>query len=106
MNFKVERINTDILRVLTLAIQKSQDASLADIIIQRVETTADLSEAKVYVNGGLLALEHASGFLRTEVAQRVKMKQAPRLKFIVDRGLENAERVEELLKLISKTPSN
>jgi ribosome-binding factor A len=48
------------------------------------------------------ALERASGFLRNEIAQNVKMKQAPRLRFILDKGIENAARVEELLAQINK----
>jgi len=99
----INRINSDILRVLTIAIQQKMKDNLLDgVTILRVETTADLSECKVYVNDGIDALNKASGFLRNEIAQNIKMKQAPRLRFLVDKGIENAARVEELLKQIKK----
>ena len=102
-NRHLERTNADIMRVLTVAIQqKMKDDSLLGVRLLRVETTADLSQASVFVNCGIDALERASGFLRNEIAQNVKMKQAPRLRFIVDKGIENAARVEELLQQIKK----
>ena len=103
MNDKhLERINTDIFRVLTETIQqKMGDESLANVQIFRVETTADLSEAKVYVNSGLAALEKANGFLRNEIAQSIRMKRTPSLRFVLDKGYENAERVDELLALLN-----
>ena len=104
-NTKIQRINSDILRTLSVAVrQKTGDASLQDVTILRVETAADLSEAKVYVNTGVAALERASGFLRNEIAQSVKMKQTPRLRFIIDKGPENAARVEQLLAQINSVP--
>jgi len=102
-NNHLARINSDITRVLTVAIQqKMKDESLADVVITRVETTADMGQTTVYVNGHLNALEKASGTLRNEIAQNVKMKQAPRLKFVLDKGIENAARVDELLAQINK----
>ena len=107
-NRKIQRINSDILRILSVAIQqKMYDENFDGISILRVETTADLSEAKVYVaikgdkNEIMGALERANGFLRNEVAQVVNMKQTPRLRFIADKGVENAARVEELLQKIN-----
>ena len=107
---KTQRINSDILRVLTVAIQqKVRDGSLADVTILNVKTTADMGECKVFVaiNGNeshqkavLENLSAASGFLRNEIAQNVKMKQTPQLRFMLDKGRANAERVDELLKTI------
>ena len=100
-NNHLARVNSDIERVLTIAIQqKMKDDALANVIITRVETTADIGQTTVYVNGYLNALERASGTLRNEIAQNVKMKQAPRLKFVLDKGIENAARVDELLAQI------
>lgn len=107
-NIKIQRINADILRVLSVAIhQKAKDEELDFVTILRVETSADLSEAKIYVtvagdkNKGMNALEQSSGFLRNEIAQNIRMKQTPKLRFILDKGVENAARVEELLAQIN-----
>ena len=102
-NKRIQRINTDIFRVLTEALQqKVGDDNLANVQILRVETTADLSEAKVYVSGGLNSLEKAAGYLRNEIAQRIRMKKAPALRFVIDKGVENAARVEEILAMMRK----
>ena len=93
-NTHVQRINADIMRLLR---------SLTDANITRVETTADFSECKVWVEESDLAnLEKRSGFLRTEIAHSIQMKKTPILRFMVDKGLENAARVDELLKQIRK----
>ena len=102
-NNHLARVNSDITRVLTVAIQqKMKDDSLVDVVVTRVETTADMSQTTIYVNGHLNALERASGTLRNEIAQNVKMKQTPRLKFVLDKGIENAARVDELLAQINR----
>ena len=112
---KLQRINSDILRILSIAInQKLSDPMVHDIDVIRVETGVDLSESKVYVSIAvddaieqqriLAALQAASGFLRTEVAESLKgMKKTPKLRFIIDKGRENAIRVDELLDIINAT---
>jgi len=85
------RISSDIMRLLR---------QLTDVNITRVELTADFSECKVYVENGLAELEKAAGYLRTEIAKSIKMKQTPKLRFILDKGIKNAARVDELLKII------
>ena len=46
----------------------------------------------------LAALTHAAGFLRGEVTRRLSLRRAPELRFIHDRGAEQAELLEKLLK--------
>jgi len=106
-NIKTQRLNSDIFRVLTIAVQqKLNDAALDGVSILRIDINGNLSEVKVYVGiagdhaAGLAALERANGFLRGELAQNIRMKQVPKLKFVIDKGVENAARVEELLKRI------
>ena len=42
-------------------------------------------------------LNHASGYFRHAIAQRLRMKVAPAVKFEVDKVFDQAERVEKLL---------
>jgi len=107
-NVKLQRINSDILKILTVAIQqKMGEENFDGIIILRAETSADLSECKVFYSASgdkaqaQEALEKSSGFLRNEIAQSISMKHTPRLRFFLDRGAENASRVEELLAQIN-----
>ena len=111
-NIHTQRINTDILRVLSMALlEKAQNPDLALVTIMKVETSSDYSFAKIHVdiNGDdndkkrvLTALLSAAPFLRGEIAENVKMRRIPALKFVIDKGRENAERVEEILKTIRK----
>ena len=41
---------------------------------------------------------HAHGFLRTEVARDLQLREAPQLVFEYDRGIEHAEKIERILK--------
>jgi ribosome-binding factor A len=43
-------------------------------------------------------LNHASGYFRHAIAQRLRMKVAPAVKFEVDKVFDQAERVEKLLR--------
>ena len=51
-------------------------------------------------------LERASGALRNHVALRITMKRIPELRFVLDRGVDNANRVDELLAQISSIKKN
>jgi ribosome-binding factor A len=41
-------------------------------------------------------LEHAQGFLRSELAQRIELRVFPRLRFRYDSTFERAEHIERL----------
>ncbi|HEX9632645.1 MAG TPA: 30S ribosome-binding factor RbfA [Gemmatimonadales bacterium] len=43
------------------------------------------------------ALEHARGFLRSHLATHLELRLTPELRFELDRGLEHARRIDELL---------
>jgi ribosome-binding factor A len=43
------------------------------------------------------ALEHARGFLRSHLATRLELRVTPELRFELDRGLDHARRIDELL---------
>jgi ribosome-binding factor A len=45
----------------------------------------------------LSGLEHAHGYLRRELAQRVDLRQFPRLRFHWDPTFERAETIERLI---------
>jgi ribosome-binding factor A len=76
------------------------------ITITRVETSADLSHARVYVsvmgneedrNEAMRGLEAASSFLRREIGHRLALRRAPELRFHRDDSIEQGARVLDLL---------
>ena len=43
------------------------------------------------------ALNHASGFIQQIVGERIILKVTPKLKFVPDHTIENAQKIEELI---------
>jgi len=107
-NVRIERINADIMRVLSVAIRNMEKAAGVSIIA--VDTSADLAWCNVMVDIAgddetkqmqLRVLADAAGFLRKELSSNIKMRTTPQLRFILDKGRDNASRVEELLQQIN-----
>jgi ribosome-binding factor A len=48
------------------------------------------------------ALEHASGFIRSELIERLQLRRLPELHFTLDLSQEHVERIERLLKEMKK----
>ena len=75
------------------------------ISVTEVRMSPDLRLARVYVKpllGAdeekvLTALRRNTAYLQREVAQRLGLKFAPKLKFLADDSFDEAERIERLL---------
>ncbi|MDA0819393.1 MAG: 30S ribosome-binding factor RbfA [Proteobacteria bacterium] len=91
-----------------LARQEVHDdvVSVANISVTEVRMTPDLRNATAYVKP-LLGLEEAvvvkalqqnTAFLQREVAKRLGLKFAPKLKFCADESFDEADRIEKLLR--------
>lgn len=92
-----------------ILIMKSTDPRLAGLSVTDVTVDRELAFAEVYVcalegmtmaEPYLAALEHAQGFLRSELARRIELRVFPRLRFHWDPTLEKAEVIEEILNTI------
>lgn len=103
---RTRRIAEQVQRELAdLLSREVSDPRLHGVTLSGVEVTKDLSQAKVYVtlpagadiDNTLKALTHAGGFLRHGLAQRVQLRCVPKLLFLYDQTLDNANRVEALL---------
>lgn len=79
----------------------------AMVSVTDVEVTADLSFARVYVSvlgepGGqahaVSRLQHASGYIRHELGERLGLREVPELRFLLDDSLDRGARVDELLR--------
>ena len=90
-----------------LARQEVHDdtVSAANIAVTEVRMSPDLRNATVYVKPLLgkeekeivEALRQNTAFLQKEVAKRLGLKFAPKLKFRADESFEEADRIEKLL---------
>lgn len=77
--------------------------------VLEVRMSSDLTHANVYLSvygsekekqDCMAAMERASGFIRTQVAKRVKLRVAPELHFKLD---ESIQKGMELMDLIDRT---
>jgi ribosome-binding factor A len=107
MSKRKERLSSLIQReVAELLHRKVKDPRIEGVTITRVEMSGDLHYAWIYVdfvsrtvdmNRALGALSHASGFLRGEVRQNLRLRHTPELVFRADAGLEHSERIYKVL---------
>jgi ribosome-binding factor A len=75
--------------------------------VTEVRMTPDLKQAKIYVSVMGTAAEQAStikglsaaaGFIRHELSERLQLRRAPELMFVLDRSEEYGQRIDELLR--------
>jgi ribosome-binding factor A len=108
MSHRIERVNTLMQREISELIQRElRDPRLDEFIsITEVSVSSDLRYAKVYVSsvGGqekeqqiLGVLSSAAGFLRSELAKKVKLRRMPELHFLWDNSIEHGDRILRLI---------
>lgn len=112
-----ERLEDQIHFLLSNLIQRElRDPELGFLTLTAVRLTPDRSLAKVYFTvlpptGGdqeaqealtRKALGRAGGFLRSQLASRLKMRRVPELRFFPDGTLEEGNHLETLLAEIQK----
>jgi bifunctional oligoribonuclease and PAP phosphatase NrnA len=102
-----ERVRAELMEVLLRG--EVRDPEARDVFVSDVRVTDDLSQARVYVRllnpqegaprrkRAVRAMERASGFLRRRIADRMKMKRVPELRFHWDDVVDQASRIEGLL---------
>ena len=107
--FRMDRVNSEVMKALLQIIQNMSDRRIAGnlITISYVQTAPDLKNAKVGVQGENIkevvkVLNSSKGYIRRELASKLIMKNTPELLFVVDDTAEKANRIEELLKKISE----
>jgi ribosome-binding factor A len=109
-----ERIREELSEILLM---ESSDPRLKGVTVTGTEVDRELAFAEIYVcalEGSqraqevLSGLEHAQGFLRSELAHRMELRVFPRLRFHWDPTFERADEIERLLITIhqTETPKN
>lgn len=113
---RIQRIADRIREELSeMMIQEVHDPRLVGVMVTDVAVDRELAYADVYVSSlegseraaeVIPALEHASGFLRTELAKRVDLRIFPRLRFHWDPTPERADHMEKLFKAMQAESEN
>ena len=79
-----------------------------NVSVSEVRVQPDMKHARVFVSvrtenvkeqaDAIKALEHASGYIRHELIERLQLRRLPDLHFTLDLSEEHVERIEQLLK--------
>ena len=101
------RVADQIQRELADLLQNEiKDPRVGKITITAVEVTRDYGHAKIFyttlgsVEENFLAengLDHAKGFLRSNLSHRMKLRVIPQLHFVYDESVERGVRLSKLI---------
>jgi len=92
--------------VAMIIAREIRDPRLGFVTVIRVEMPVDQSIAKIHVSPmgdaktqleSMRALHHSRGFVRKLLSQRMRTRTVPEIVFVLDKGLDNAERVSEIM---------
>ena len=109
---KVEQLIKE--QISHILLHKLQDDDLGFITVTDVKVSADLKIAKIYLSVlqkerrdyVLDKINQRLGFIRTELAHRIRIKFVPELKFFIDDTLDYVEKIEGLIYEIHKKHNN
>ncbi|MFA7075829.1 MAG: 30S ribosome-binding factor RbfA [Candidatus Izemoplasmatales bacterium] len=106
---KISHLETDVQRVVAEIIHNEVKDVLGFLTVTGVKITNELSYMYVYytVYGEAKdlektqeTLERANGFIKNQIAQRVKMRKVPTLVFKYDDSYNKGRRIENIIKNI------
>jgi ribosome-binding factor A len=107
VNRRVDRLAEEIREAIAGLLSTGlKDPRIGFVTVIRVDLTADLRLARVYVGvlGGttersktLEGLKQAAGYIRRELGRRIKIRHTPEITFVYDTGLEATDRVAQIL---------
>ena len=107
---RLGRVNEELMKALSQIITyelKNPDVT-GMISVTKVKVTPDLKYAKVYVSifnsknikDTMEGLKKSSGFIRTELAKRINLRNTPELIFEIDDSMEYGAKIDSILKEI------
>lgn len=117
---RVSRVAELIKREVSQLVQrdiKDDRVGAGMVSVTDVDVSGDLQHAKIYVSiygseqaraETMAGLKAATGFVRSELGQRVRLRRTPEVVFIEDRSLERGDRVLSLLNRLNndRQPEN
>jgi ribosome-binding factor A len=104
---RMRRVNEAVREVLSVRIAEGlKDPRIGFVTVTAVDTSPDLSQARVYVSvfGGereradtLAGLDSSHGVLQRSIAAELRLKRTPTLQFVYDESIDRGMRISELL---------
>ena len=112
-NHRHERVGEEIAHEINamLAGELKDPRLEGSVVASEVRVQPDMKHARVFISArgtnkeqsdAIKALEHASGYIRRELVERLQLRRVPELHFALDLSQEHVERIEQLLKQMKK----
>jgi ribosome-binding factor A len=112
-NHRHERIGEEIAHEITAMLAgELKDPRLEGMVVaSEVRVQPDMKHARVFISvrgtdrersDAIKALEHAAGYIRSELIERLQLRRLPELHFALDDSEQRIERIEHLLKEVKK----
>lgn len=107
-NRLAEELKNEISRIVN---QELRDPRLGFVTITSVKVSPDLRYARIYFSvlgsaddktATLDALTGAAGFIRRQIAMRIKLRNVPELTFTYDDTVEQGDRMMQIIEEIKK----
>jgi ribosome-binding factor A len=110
---RLNRVNSLLQEVIFDVIQKQVGNPHVNLFvsISRVETSADLHHAKVYISmigteqekeNVVAALQTSAGFIAVQASKQVELRHFPNLTFYIDHAADAHMKIETILSEIEK----
>ncbi len=108
-----EQIKKDISQIIGAQIKDPRVAGITSVT--EVQLTRDLRYASVYVSiygsdlekeETLHALTKASGYIRSEIGRRVRLRYVPEINFFLDNSIEYGVHIEKIIKSLKNEESS
>jgi ribosome-binding factor A len=105
------KVADQIQRELSVAISRElRDPRVGLITLTAVEISPDFAHATVFftcldaarIEPAKLGLKRAAGFLRAQLAQRIRLQTVPALHFVYDESVERGDRLSRLIDGVIK----
>ncbi len=108
MSQRSERVSEEFQKELSESIRTLKDPRVheAMVSVTRCEVTGDLRYAKAYISvfgsdqqkkDVMRGLKSASGYLRRDVAAKIRLRYAPEILFVPDDSITHGARINEVL---------
>jgi ribosome-binding factor A len=105
-----ERVSERIHEEISALLQREMgDPRLANVTVTGVEVSPDLKMASIFISAlgdrearaaALQGLQHASSYVRWQLAQRIQLRYTPELLFELDESWQRGARIDELLEQV------
>lgn len=116
VRLRVEKVQQAIQQeISSMLLLDVKDPRIKFVTVTGVALTDDMSQAKVFVSlygsdeekkEAWAALNKAKGFLRSEIAKRIRLRFAPELILAKDTSLEYGAHIDSLLQKIKESEEN